>query len=38
MKCVPALLCTTWFDIFRTEDGKRAKHWDYSTLNAVPSE
>jgi predicted SnoaL-like aldol condensation-catalyzing enzyme len=25
---------TTWFDMFRIEDGKLAEHWDYGTLSA----
>ena len=24
---------TTWFDMFRIEDGKIAEHWDYGTKN-----
>jgi predicted SnoaL-like aldol condensation-catalyzing enzyme len=25
---------TTWFDMFRIEDGKVAEHWDYGTIRA----
>lgn len=25
---------TTWFDMFRIEDGKIAEHWDYGTKNS----
>ena len=23
---------TTWFDMFRIEDGRVAEHWDYGTI------
>ncbi len=25
---------TTWFDMFRVEDGRIAEHWDYGTIQA----
>ena len=25
---------TTWFDMFRVEDGMIAEHWDYGTISA----
>jgi predicted SnoaL-like aldol condensation-catalyzing enzyme len=27
-----ATYTTTWFDMFRVEDGKIAEHWDYGTI------
>ena len=28
---------TTWFDMFRIEDGRIAEHWDNDTLSAAPA-
>jgi predicted SnoaL-like aldol condensation-catalyzing enzyme len=27
---------TTWFDMWRIQDGKADEHWDYGTINAAP--